>query len=102
MHIATRIGPVTREQLHQALSEDISGVDPGIDPRHIRTSWGSLITLYRNGHSTKWRVWFYADGTARITHPKTETLPEVDLRFELCDQLGVRDYIIWYIHKGWI
>jgi hypothetical protein len=102
MNIMTRVGPVTRDTLHQALAEDIREADPGIEIVPIKMPWGSVVSLYRQGQSTRWKVWFYADGTSAITHPKTATLPQLSLSFDREGQILVRDYLHQFINQGWI
>lgn len=102
MDIMTSIGPVSAAHVHDALKYDIQSMDPGIGIVPIEMDWGSLVTLTRQGQSTRWRVFFFKDGTSKLSHLETATLPGVDLVFESGEHLNLRDTVTYFIDRGWI
>ena len=92
----------TQDQLHKGLKEDIEDADPGIAIEPLIMPWGSLVTLTRQGQSTKWRVWLYNSGASKLSHIETATLPAVEMVFEPGQILNLRDAVTYFINRGWI
>jgi len=93
----------TMEQKPQdALRLDVHNLDPGIELRAVKTDWGSIIQLHRQGKSTHWSIWFFQNGSSRLLHSETKTLPVVQLEFEQGQHLALRDNLLHFIERGWI
>ena len=56
MDLMTQTGPIARETLVAALSNDVASVDSGIALTPTYTDWGVTIRLERQGRSLPWRV----------------------------------------------
>ena len=89
-------------KLHEDLLTDIYTVDSGIDLDVLPTVWGNLITLTRQGHKTKWRVWFHNDGRIELTHVETTTLPAFNAGFEPGQYQALKDDLLTIIKRGYV
>lgn len=98
MHIMTQ----TETFPTNTLQDIIASVDPGIVARPLAMHWGTLVTLERQGQYAGWRLFFYNDGTSRLHHPKSASLPEVDVRRGPVDQPTLAEYLVHFIERGWI
>ena len=102
MDLMTQTGPIARETLVAALSNDVASVDSGITLTPIYTDWGVTIRLERQGKSLPWRVTMKQAGQCSIYKPTTSSLPKVEGNYPANRHLAMRDDLLEFIRAGWI